>query len=347
MTMMRALLCAIAILALPRLAAAADPAPAATAKPAVPWRGVHLGVSSNNAVDQLIEQVPKLAAVGINVVIVEVNYGFQFPSHPELHAGGRNGGITKDKAQALAAACKQAKIRLIPQLNCLGHQSWAARTAELLTSHPEFDETPGQYPQNKDIYCRSWCPQHPEVNKVVFALMDDLLDAFAADAFHVGMDEVFLIASPFCPRCKDKDPAELFAKAVNDYHGHLVNERHVEMLMWADRLIDTKTSGYSKWEAADNGTAPAIDKIPKDIILCDWHYAKRAEYASIPYFIAKGFRVWPSGWDKVDATAALIDFAQQHRGEKLLGHLCTTWGKAPIPQLSDFPPLKEAMKRWE
>jgi hypothetical protein len=86
--------------------------------------------------------------------------------------------------------------------------------------------------------------------------------------------------------------------------------------------------------------------IPKDIIMCDWHYTKRADYPSIPFFIQKGFRVWPSGWDKVDATEALIAAAQKHSGPLMLGHLCTTWGKAKLAELSTFPPLTATIKKY-
>jgi len=308
-------------------------------KPASPWLGIHLGLNNNQQLDRLIAELPKLSSMGFNSLVVEVNYSFDFQSHPEMRAAT---GITKSKAGELAAACKQHKIRLIPQINCLGHQSWAARTATLLTKHPEFDETPGQYPQNKNIYCRSWCPLHPDVNKLVFDLMDELIDAFQTDAFHVGMDEVFLIGSEFCSRCKGKDPSELFAKAVNDYHKHLVDEKHVEMLMWGDRLLDGKKTGYGRWEASENGTAPAIDRIPKDIIMCDWHYGKLNDYPSIALFIEKGFRVWPGGWDKTDATAALIQCARKNAGPKMLGYMCTTWGKAQPGKLAEFPPIKLA-----
>lgn len=255
--------------------------------------------------------------------------------------------IPGGQAGRLADACRANGIRPIPQLNCLGHQSWAARTAPLLVKYPQFDETPGQFPGNKGIYCRSWCPQHPDVNPIVFALMDELIDAFKADAFHVGMDEVFLIASEHCPRCKGKKPADLFAKAVNDYHAHLAGKRKVEMLMWGDRLLNGKSTGYGLWEAAFNGTHPAIDRIPKTIIICDWHYGKRADYPSIPFFIEKGFRVWPSGWDKVDATEALADAVLKHRGPRMLGHLCTIWGKVPAGDLAKFPPVEAAMKKWK
>lgn len=327
---------AIILLSLTSIAFAAAP-------PTQPWRGVHVGLSNDRSVLTLIAQLPKLADLGVNTLIVEVNYNFQFQSHPELASPG---AIAKSSAQVLAKACRQHNIRLIPQFNCLGHQSWAQTTFSLLTKYPQFDETPGQFPGNKNIYCRSWCPLHPDVNKLVFQLMDELIDAFQADALHVGLDEVFLIASEHCSRCKGKDPATLFAKALNDYHQHLVKDRKVEMLMWSDRLLDGKATGYGKWEAAENGTQAAIDRIPKDIIMCDWHYTKRADYPSIPFFIEKGFRVWPSGWDKVDATEALIAAAQKNPSPLMLGHLCTTWGKPKLAELSDFPPIPAAMKKY-
>jgi hypothetical protein len=155
--------------------------------------------------------------------------------------------------------------------------------------------------------------------------MDELLDAFEADAFHVGMDEVFLIASDQCPRCRGKDPAELFAKAVNDYHAHLVGRRGVEMLMWGDRLLDDAVTGYGKWEASQNGTAPAIDKIPQDIIICDWHYGLRQAYPSVLYFQQKGFRVVSASWKDKQAALAFLDYARRTATERWLGHMGTTW----------------------
>ena len=307
------------------------------------WRGIQLSVGDDQAAEALTDRLPKLAALGVNALVLEVNYQFAFESHPDLRSGRC---LSKNGAARLAKACRDHGIRPIPLFNCLGHQSWAKNTFPLLVKNPEFDETPGQFPENKDIYCRSWCPQHPEVNRVVFALMDEIVDAFSADAVHVGMDEVFLIASEHCARCQGGDPAKLFAKAVNDLHGHIAGQRKLEMLLWADRLLDAKTMGYGEWESAKNGTAPAVDLVPKDLILCDWHYEKRADYPSVPFFLGKDFRVWPSGWNKVEATDALIDTAQKHRGPRMLGHLCTTWGAAKIPDLDQWPPIVAAMKRW-
>ena len=95
-------------------------------------------------------------------------------------------------------------------------------------------------------------------------------------AFHVGLDEVFLLKNEHATATKNLDPADVFAKVVNDLHDHIVQQRGLVMLMWADRLIDGDQWNMGEWEASKVGTAPAVDKIPKDIILCPWHYEPRS-----------------------------------------------------------------------
>jgi hypothetical protein len=306
------------------------------------WLGLHVLLESRAAAEELINEIPGLAQVGVNLLIAEVNYNYEYTSHPELRS---DDPIPRATVKQLLALCRSHNIRLIPEFECLGHQSWAKKTFPLLTHYPEFDETPGQYPENKDIYCRSWCPLHPEINPIVFALFDELIEAFEADAFHIGMDEVFLIASEFCPLCRGRDPAELYAKAVNDYYGHLVKERGLEMLMWGDRLLDGAATGYGEWEASMNKTYPAVDLIPKDIIICDWHYTKRKSYPSIPLFLNKGFRVLPTGWREVKAAKALIDYSLAFPSERLLGHLSTIWKAPKTGETVKWPPLLAASKK--
>lgn len=317
-----------------------------------PWRALHLiGYGSDADLEVLSRDIPALAAMGVNVLILEVNYNFSFKSHPELRRGANP--ITRGGARKFAQLCRRNGIRLIPQFQSLGHQSWAGETFPLLTKYPEFDLTPGAFPGNKgklagvdgveDFYCREWDPLNPAVNRIVFRLMDELIDAFRADAMHVGMDEVFLLGSEQSPSTRGKDPAALFAKAVNDLHRHLVGRRRVEMLMWGDRLIDGRVYDFGSWEASRNGTAPAVDLIPKDIIVCPWHYEKRDAYPSIPMLLGKGFRVLPAGWKKVEATRALIEYGRKQSHPKLLGHLFTTWEGKKV-KLTEYPPLLEGLK---
>jgi hypothetical protein len=310
------------------------------------WRGVHVLVGNDQELTTLESQLPKLAAVGANVVVVRVGYNFDFQSHPELRAADF---VTKARAREFAGTARKLGIQVIPEFNCLGHQSWSSNTAPLLTRYPQFDETPGQFPGNKGIYCRSWCPQSPGLNEIIFALIDEEADAFQARAFHVGMDEVFLIGDEHCPRCHDKDPAELFARTVNDLHEHIVGKRKMEMLMWGDRLLEAQAMGYGKWDASANGTARAVDLIPKDIVVCDWHYRPYATFPSVPFLLGKGFRVWPSGFQPLEATKKFSAFsrAQRQQNPRVVGYLATVWGRSGTEDLTTWPPVTEILTEWK
>lgn len=317
---------------------------------AVPVRGLHVFAPAKKdlaaALAFIREALPK---EGVNTLIIEFNYGFDFQSRPGF---ADPSALGKAEAAQLAAACRENGIALIPQINCLGHQSWAERTAKLLTTHPEFDETPGKYPNNKGIYCRSYCPLHPEVHKVLFALIGELAAACEAKAFHVGMDEVFILADPDCPRCKGKDPAELFAGEVKALHTYLKSIGCTTWL-WGDRFLDAKATGLGKWEASDNATAPAADLVPKDIVVCDWHYRRAPDTPR--FFAQKGFPVVACPWRDSKVALAHLANIRKLRAEpdqavaaRGLGVVQTTWcGFAPFlaayrAQAGGAAPTKDA-----
>lgn len=300
------------------------------------WIAIHLlDYTTDKKLEHLGNQLPALSAKGLNTLFLEVDYHFDFKSHPELKSS--DGFITKEGAKKFKKLCDQFNIRLIPQFQSLGHQSWAEKTYELLTVYPELDLTPGAFQNNKDIYCREWDPYNPKVNKIIFALIDEIIEAFDADGLHIGMDEVFLITSPHAKSTKDKNPATVFAKVVNDFHDYFSKQKNVELFIWGDRLIDGTKHKYGAWESSLNGTAPAIDLIPKDIVICDWHYEPRASYTSIPLFIEKGFRVLPSSWRKKDGIDKFINYTYQIDNKKMLGHLFTTWGY--IDSVTQYKPM--------
>jgi hypothetical protein len=128
------------------------------------------------------------------------------------------------------------------------------------------------------------------------------------------------------PTTNGMDPAKLYAKTVNDIYNHLVKKRDVEMIMWADRLIDGTKYEFGEWESSLNGTASAIDMIPKDIIMVPWHYTNRKSYSSIPMFLAKGFRVISASYEDTNAVKSLIKYSYDFmENDKMLGHMFTTW----------------------
>jgi hypothetical protein len=263
-----------------------------------PARGFSIAAPLPEAVDPFVKFIKdELGPRKINLLILRVDYNYQFTTHPELRDSV---ALSLKDVKKIVAACKPLGISLAPQINLLGHQSWAERVNNLLRVYPQFDETPHvkmpekyEWPNADGLYCKSYCPLHPEVHKVVFDLVDEVMNAFEATDFHAGMDEVFYIGDDKCPRCNGMDKADLFAAEVNLVRDHLaIKNQH--LLIWGDRLLDGKTTGLGMWEASMNNTHRAVDLIPKDVMICDWHY-ERADKTAV-YFAMKGFNVATCPW---------------------------------------------------
>lgn len=306
----------------------------------LPVRGFAIEAPGPQGVDAFVRFVDEeLAPAKINLLILRVDWGYAYESHPELRDPNP---LSKADVAQLVAACRRNGIRLVPQVNLLGHQSWAKNTHALLRVYPEFDETPSiktenytGWPNPDGLYCKSYCPLHPDVHKVVFDIVDEVCTVFEADAFHAGMDEVFYIGEKECPRCNGRDKAELYAGEVTLIRNHLAQDGR-ELMIWGDRLLDGRTTGLGEWEASYNGTWRAIDLIPKDVLICDWHY-ERADLSAV-YFAMKGLPVATCGYRNPEVSLQqvkdMIQFRKQTSAQTathLQGYIHTIWsGAAPF-----------------
>ena len=57
---------------------------------------------------------------GVNHLIFQIDYGYEYKTHPELVA---KHAYTTAQIKSLVAACHQAGIKLIPLVNCLDRKS--------------------------------------------------------------------------------------------------------------------------------------------------------------------------------------------------------------------------------
>ena len=300
----------------------------------LPVRGFCIDPPRPSGIDSFVRFIDQeLAPRKVNTLIVQIEYHYQFKSHPELTDSF---ALSTADVKKIVSVCRKNNIRLIPQIDLLGHQSWANHIGKLLLVYPQFSETPDikmpekyVWPNPDNLYCLSYCPLHPDLHPVLFDVIDELCDVFESDAFHAGMDEVFIIGDEKCPRCGGKDKAVLFAGEVRTIHDHL-HQKGREMWIWGDRLLDGKTTGLGEWEASLNNTYPAIDLIPKDVLICDWHY-ERADKTAV-YFSMKGFRVVTCPW-RQPATAIIqihdmLAFRRESAPEmktRFLGIMETIW----------------------
>ena len=301
--------------------------------------GLCIAAPSHDRAEEFISFIDDhIAPLGINTLILRIDFNYAYTSRQELR--GEN-PLTKEQVKAIVAMCRENGIKLIPQINLLGHQSWAEKVNKLLEVYPELDETPNvkmpekyEWPNEDGLYCKSYCPLHPEVHEIVFDLVDEVMEVFEADAFHAGMDEVFYLADDGCPRCKGKDPAMLFAGEVEKISKHL-EKSGARLWIWGDRLIDGSKNGIGMWEGSTNQTAPAIDKIPTSVVIADWHYERPLPTPA--YFALKGFDVVACSWRKPEVAEKQVEMlyllkenSTPQMANRIKGVLHTVWSPAGV-----------------
>ena len=269
---------------------------------------------------RLVEEA--LAPMGVNMVFFDMHWkSFRYSCRPELAKLKLDAikDFSREEARQMAGICRDNGIRVVVGMNFLTHQNYGT----LLAAYPML-----QWPGSK----RLWDPLNPKVNEIAFAMADELLDAFQADGFHVGLDEAFDLDVSTHPKALEQGytAATLLAKCIKDYHEHLVKKCGVEMFMWTDTLEDRFVKPL--------GTKPAIDLIPKDITLCYWYYYVVKDPPNYTYpwprtFIKKGFRVLACPWKHLDGTNALIDQMLTIDSPRMVGVLFTTWSGHVVPEL--------------
>lgn len=297
-------------------------------------RGLVLTAPLPEDVETVCRFIEQVLAGHVNKIVLQTRYRYAFEKHPECT--GRF-PLTRPMIKQLLAACRAGGIELIPKMNLLSHQSGIPNDPDdgilhgapddretipdgLLAAYPQFDETPNE---KRLFYCRSLCPTHPDIKPILFDLMDELTDAFEAKAMHIGCDEAFSLGS--CPRCRQKSNAALLADWVTALHDHLA-EHGVSMMMWGDRFLNASETGYGSWEASDTHTEAALYHIPKDILLCDWHYEHYPDgYPSLDIFRKAGFHTVLSPWKNLQNARAFLQTAIDGGYENVDGVLMTTW----------------------
>ena len=262
-------------------------------KPYKPFRGAHFGLPKRENIrffKRLIRDL--LLPMKYNTLFIEVAGGMKYDSHPEInrvwnqvqddfeagrgsqaaHAAMVSGGrsLEKDEVRDIVTYAESFGFEVIPEIQSLSHVQY------ITMAHPEIGEvspeekarqdkaeefsTADIRPERKHAHC--YCAADERSYKILFDIAVEVIDVFKPKRYvHMGHDEVYEIG--VCEKCRDRDPAELFASDVNRIHDYLA-AKGLKMMIWGDMLHDV--TAYR--------TPPAIDMIPKDILLLDfiWYF---------------------------------------------------------------------------
>jgi len=275
--------------------------------PSMAWRGWHMSSPAAADLGFYREVVDLLALLKYNTIVWEVDAELRYPSHPDIAAPDAPSAA---QLAALVAYAKERHFEVIPQLATFSHFDY-------VLTRPEYKHLAESEKTTRGFQSLfNYCPSNPETYALVFDLMDDLIAAFKPRFFHIGHDEASFDDIGVCARCKGTDPWVLWQQDINKLHAHLA-EKGVRTMMWGDQFLDGHNGG------APNYTVRATDMVPKDIIICDWHYNANHDYAAtLQYFAQHGFKTLGCPWFDLDN---VYDLAGGVAREHALGFLGTTW----------------------
>ncbi|ABQ26767.1 glycoside hydrolase [Geotalea uraniireducens] len=201
----------------------------------------------------------------------------------------------------------------------LGMEVWAGMVAKFDAS--AFPQLPML--QSANIYN----PLEERSYNFLFSLYERIIASIKPTVMLIGHDEVKGL-SLYAGKEPEKT-GKLFAADIRKLHDWLAS-RGVGTAMWGDMLLDDSRWSGEVGDANSNNpvynsgaTHLAIDHIPKDVKILDWHYGEMPGYRSIDYFRKHGFQVYGSPWHFPRATKALAKSVKEYQGQGMIG---TDWG---------------------
>lgn len=189
------------------------------------------------------------------------------------------------------------------------------------------------------------CTSNPRLYEVMDTYITEVCRLFHSSYVHIGLDEPFDFA--VCARCqaeldKGKTKADLFYEHVMHSY-QLLKGMGKTMLMWDDFF-----------EYAD-----IVEKLPRDIILCNWnyyfvtdepsgHWTNRIKRDWFADYDRLGFRYIFCAYANGGACTYNVDTITGYAGKyHPYGAILTSWEKSQTVYLGTYPLIAYAAKRWQ
>jgi len=328
-----------------------------------------------------------------NGIILEMGGGVRLDSHPEIATGwkrtemelyahgdqvqkvgesgplgpgrrfqdtthrGIGGGsyIDKEDLLELVRFARAHGQDVVPEIQSLSH------VYHLACPHREIAELPHA------LFPDAYCPSNPKSYKLLFDVMDELIDVIRPENVHIGHDE--WRAAGLCAKCRKKDTGVLFANDVIRITRHL-KSRGVGVWMWADHFVSghnekRRSHGRRVWYdyPSTEGAWKRVRRACPDIVLLNWSWRlrRRPEDAPDKYdeeLHRKGFRFLYGNFNGL----AFEGWPERSKRYDVLGAEVSSWctmdefeiGKVHIPTAlysinllwsTHWPPKEEAVRR--
>jgi hypothetical protein len=286
-------------------------------KPRFDVRALHLALRRSTGgadpVKQTKEDVLKTiergSTLGFNVIMLKVNLAIQLKNTKGFASPW---AYSIEDIKEILRIARGAGMEIIPEVNLLTHQHLLMLQIDkgLMLNDADYN------------------PNAPKVYDIVFPVLDEIIQIFEPKYIHIGHDEAYGIRKKVAmhPPARPLTPDEYLSDTIRIYD--YLKKKNIRTMMWADMLLDPRIYGAQYHGSEVNGYDgfPAVlDKLPKDIILCDWHYISHGpDFPSYTDLQKKGFTVWGAVWQDPETINAYSAYVARF-ARKNEGMIATTW----------------------
>ncbi|MBR4059932.1 MAG: family 20 glycosylhydrolase [Lachnospiraceae bacterium] len=252
-------------------------------------RGIHVALPDKAQIPflkKLIKYV--LVPMRYNTIYVEIASALRYDNFPEINEAWLNaiekyekgewpkpphyGYVGRDiweksEVQELCKYMESYGIEVVPEVQSFSHSQYITMAYPDLAEKIAIKKSDGDTDLNEEdalpskFYPPSLCPSHPDYYKIIFGIMDEVIEAFKPKRFlHIGHDELWDLGK--CSKCSKIPRADIFAEEVTKVNEY-VKSKNLKTIMWSDML-----------QPRSHCVPNAINKIPKDIIMMDfvWYF---------------------------------------------------------------------------
>ncbi|MGI9308855.1 MAG: family 20 glycosylhydrolase [Gammaproteobacteria bacterium] len=229
------------------------------------------------------------------------------------HLPLRSNALTKRQFLSVVAYARGSGLEVIPEIKLLSHQEKFFGTA-----HPNLMF-------NKVTYD----PRQDEVYKIVFDYLDRVIALLQPKAIHIGHDELMGSTVEQQERFLNPGerilPPELYLLDVKKVQAYL-KDREVAVWIWGDMLLSVDEFPDMRPQniMGDSSYAALRKQLPKELLICDWHYRDMNNFPSAAMFVAEGFDVLGVTWKKEETVRSFSRYISE-LGPQADGMIATIW----------------------
>ncbi len=242
-----------------------------------------------------------------------------------------------DDMRKIVDYAAKKKMAVLPIVETFGHVEQFLECPELAHLAELRDGREGRFAKAR----MAFCPSLEGTREFLENYLAEIAELFPSEYFHAGCDEVWDIG--YCDLCRKRleteTQADIFGKHLNLVHGIVARKLQKRMIIWDD-LFDL----YPQ----------ALRALPRDIIMCAWHYDKLIEKPfghcggpqtdKLALYAKLGFKSIFA--PAVFSIRNVESFSAYAMNRNILGGLLTVWGMQRLFLFSDYPTIAYAGALW-